>query len=87
VRAEAARVAEWMADQADAFAAYLEEHAGRRPGEDWRLAVAEGEREIATVLRRNAGTLRSARGALHLERIPSLPTSWQLGSHPPDDDG
>jgi hypothetical protein len=85
VRIEAARVADWMADQADAFAAYLEEHAGGRAGEERKLAFAESEREIATVLRRNADNLRSARGALRLERIPRLPSPWQPTAQTPTD--
>ncbi len=66
-RMEAAVQAERVAEQADAFADYLERRAAG-PGRERRLGMAERERTIAALERRNAARLRAAgTGPVHLE--------------------
>jgi len=75
--------AERMAEEADAFAAMLEE-AARRGDAERRLAVAAVEREVAGIARRNAARLRDQPAGHHLdlERLPSLPPLARPGSQP-----
>ena len=71
-RLNAADLADLVADQAESCAALLE---GMAVGEarDRRLKLAQREREIAAVERRNAARLRQAgAGPMHLERPPPL---------------
>ncbi len=71
-RLEAAAQAERVADQADAFADYLERRAVG-PERDRRLEMAERERMTAALERRNAARLRAAGpGPVHLESPISL---------------
>ena len=71
-RLKAADQADLVADTAESFAAYLEAKAGGGAG-DPRLKVAQREREIAALERRNAAKLRQAgAGPLQLERPPPL---------------
>lgn len=71
-RLRAAVQAERVADTAESFAAYLEARAGGDAG-DPRLKVAQREREIAALERRNAAKLRQAgAGPVQLERPPPL---------------
>ncbi len=68
----AADQAELVADQAESFAAQLEAVAVG-PSKDHRLKLAQREREIAAVERRNAAKLRQAgAGPLQLESPPPL---------------
>lgn len=71
-RLKAADQADLVADTAEWFAAYLEAKALGDP-RDPRLKVAQREREIAALERRNAARLReTGAGPLHLERPPPL---------------
>ena len=79
LRRHAAAIAESMAEQAEAFAAYLEEQAGKGDA-DRRLRTAEVEREIAAIERRNAARLRGDDWPVELERLPKLP----VGESSPD---
>ena len=74
LRRHAADIAESMAEQAEAFAAYLEEQAGKGDA-DRRLRTAEVEREIAAIERRNAARLRGDDWPVELERLPKLPVA------------
>jgi sulfite oxidase len=70
IKIEAAERAEKMADEADAYAAYLE-RTSARDGTGRRLALAQRERDIAAVERRNALKLRQAgTGPFRLEGLP-----------------
>ena len=71
-RARAADIAEWMADEAEAYATYLE-GSPTRGDLGRRMRIAETEREIARVERRNAARLREP-GARYrrLEHLPRL---------------
>jgi hypothetical protein len=69
-RDDAAQAAERMALQAEAFAAYLEQRAMTGGDAARRNALAEAERDVAEVLRRNAARLHGARGPVRLERLP-----------------
>jgi hypothetical protein len=72
IRAAAAERAEKMADEAEAYAAYLERSAVRE-GTDQRLLLARRERDIAAVERRNALKLRQAgTRPIRLEGLPRL---------------
>ena len=72
IRTTAAERVEQMADQADAYAAYLESNA-LSDETDKRLTLAERERDLAAVERRNALKLRQAgTGPLQLEGLPRL---------------
>jgi hypothetical protein len=74
IRMAAAERAEKMADQAEAYAAYLEDSA-LVVDTDKRLTLAKRERDIAAVERRNALKLRKAgTGPLRLEALPRLAT-------------
>lgn len=71
-RLEAAVQAERVAEQADAFADYLERRPAG-PGRERRLEMAEKERMTAALERRNAARLRAAgTGPVHLESPVSL---------------
>ncbi len=71
-RLKAADQADLVADTAESFAAYLQARAGGNAG-DRRLKVAQREREIAALERRNAVKLRQAgAGPLQLERLPAI---------------
>lgn len=71
-RLSAADQAELLADQAEAFAAHLEAGAVG-PARNHRLKLAQREREIAAVERRNAARLREAGvRPLRLEFLPPL---------------
>ncbi len=71
-RLKAADQADLVVDTAESFATYLEARAVGDAGER-RLKVAQREREIAAVERRNAAKLRQAgAGPLHLERLPAI---------------
>ena len=75
LRYQSADIAEAIAQSAEAFASFLE-HTAARGDEERRQQVAAAERQIATVERRNAATLRDrSRGhtALTLEDLPHLP--------------
>lgn len=62
----------WWPITAEAFADHLEAAAAGRAG-DPRLKLAEREREIAALERRNAAKLRDEGvGPLHLETPPPL---------------
>lgn len=71
-RLTTAMQAEGVADQAEAFAEHLVSTATSQAGDD-RLRLAERERHIAAIERRNAAKLREARAeALELESVPPL---------------
>lgn len=71
-RLATAAQADLVAEQAEAFAGYLEATAGGRDRER-KLRLATREREIAALERRNAAKLRSGgSGPLDLESPPSL---------------
>lgn len=73
LRAELADAAEDMAARADAFAALLEQAAGRGDAAR-RLGLAAREREVSRVGRSNAARLRSLpAGPLHLEPLLAEP--------------
>lgn len=73
LRREAAEFAEWMAQQAETFADYLEKVAADQDSER-RLKMAAFEREVAAIARRNSARLRGTdTGPLGLEHLPRLP--------------
>jgi len=72
IRVQMAAAADKVADEADTFAAILES-AAIRGDSVRRLAMAEREREIAAVERRNATQLRDRLvGSPKLEPLPQL---------------
>lgn len=72
-RREAAERADWIAEQAEKFATYFENAAGRGDTER-RQRLAEIEREIAGIERRNAAKLRGPDDwPLDLEHLPRFP--------------
>lgn len=72
LRAELADAADKVADEADVFAAILEQ-AAPRGDVARRLGLAALERHISSIERRNAARLRDpAPGPLHLEPLPAL---------------
>jgi sulfite oxidase len=74
IRIAAAERAEKMAAEAEAYAAYLEKNTVAEDA-DKRLLLAQRERDIAAVERRNALRLREAgTGPLQLEGLPRLAT-------------
>ena len=73
LRLQLAAEAEAMADEADHLAAILEEAAGRGD-EERRLTLAEVERRVAGIERRNAAKLRSSdKAPMDLESLPHMP--------------
>jgi hypothetical protein len=73
-RDEMAVAAEMVANEADAFAGFLE-RAAERGDARRRLELAAVEREISRIERRNAAKLRQpGNEPLRLERLPPLPT-------------
>jgi hypothetical protein len=70
----AAELADELASVAETFAATLE-RAAPRGDMDRRLKIAQVEREIARVERRNAARFRTAGtgGLIGLEHLPQLP--------------
>lgn len=84
LRLQAAEIAERMASEAEAFADYLESRAARGD-ERRRLVIAETEREIAKIGRRNAARLRESAGLHdHLEHLPGFPPRDQIPDDPPE---
>ena len=74
VRAQMAVATEMVANEADAFAGFLE-RAAVRGDATRRLGLAAVEREISRTERRNAARLRQPGDEpLRLERLPPLPT-------------
>lgn len=72
LRARAANIADRLAAVAESFASLLDKSALRGDA-DRRHRIAAGEREIATIERRNAARLREAGSSpLRLEHLPSL---------------
>jgi hypothetical protein len=72
LRAQLADIADKVADEADVFAAILEQASSRGDAER-RLGLAEREREISRIERRNADRLRRpGPGRLQLEPLPGL---------------
>lgn len=73
LRAEAAQLSDCMAEEAEKFADHLEHNAARGDRE-LRLSMAETERRIAGIERRNAVRLRADPGRrTPLESLPDLP--------------
>jgi GAF domain-containing protein len=66
-----AAIADQTADLAEEFASILEQ-AAQRGDEQRRLRIARTERQIASIQRRNAATLRQSGPSAELLRLPSL---------------
>lgn len=74
LRADSAALAEQLADTAEVVATIFEELAAGRGDAERRLKLAQTEREVASIARRNAARLREPHmGSLGLEHIPDLP--------------